>query len=101
MAKSRRQRLWKMNKLQFENLEARQLMAADCIEFEDLPLGSTTTDLDPAFTTVAPSGGLVAEVTAKPFQWYPSGSPSPGSGFARVDNSGLADGGVDQDIGRG
>ena len=95
--KTRQQRR-RLRSTKFETLEAKRLLAADCIEFEDLLLGSLTTDLDPAFTTVSPSGALTAKVTAKPFQWYPSGSPTPGSGHAKVDNSGMADGGTDQDM---
>ena len=93
-----RHELRRLRSTKFETLEAKQLLAADCIEFEDLMLGWSTTDLDPPFTTVSPSGALTAKVTAKPFQWYPMGSPAPGSGHAKGDNAGMADGGTDQDM---
>ena len=76
-----------IDSLRPESLENRRLMTADCIDFEDLVLGTQYHHGD-AF--VADDTGFQAEITLEDFTWSSGGTTS--GGFSQVENGGLAGG---------
>ena len=82
----------KKRSLRPESLENRQLMTADCIDFEDLSLGNVYGNGD---SFVADDTGFQAEITLEEFTWSSGGTTN--AGFAEVDGAGLA-GGTGQDL---
>ena len=82
----------KKRSLRPESLESRQLMTADCIDFEDLSLGKVYGNGD---SFVADDTGFQAEITLEEFTWSSGGTTN--RGFAEVEDRGLA-GGTGQDL---
>ena len=84
---NRRSRRTPKRSLRPEILENRQLMTADCIDFEDLALAKQYHHSD---TFLADDTGFQAEVALEDFTWSLGGTTS--AGFAEVQNGGLAGG---------
>ncbi len=80
------------SRLSSERLEDRRLLAADCIDFEDLALGATY-NVGDMFT--ADNAGFAADIKGRPFTF--SNNTMFAGGFTRVENGGLA-GGVGQEL---
>ena len=75
-----------------ETLESRQLMTADCIDFEDLTLGKQYLHGD---SFIADDTGFQAEISLEDFTWSSGGTTS--AGYAEVQN-GLLAGGSGQEL---